>query len=170
MKFSVLIVGAVSLFVAVGCKPRGKDISPLARKEAANLVSEAEFATTMRDYARAEPLYAKAVKLCPDVAEYWLALGADRCRLGDRSGAKSAYNEALSVYRDTYAREDSRTDARLREVYVLALLGRGPDAQKALEKAQKKFPSDRAVRSFIETRQLEQIQSDPSFKEIALQG
>lgn len=155
------------LFVA-GCKPKAKDIPPLARKEAANLVSEAQFAVTLRDYARAEPLYSQATKLCPDNGEYWVNLGMMRRRLGNKSGAKDAYEKARSAYRDASELDPKRPEPLVQEIYVLALLGRQDDAHKALEKARKQLPDDRGLRIFDESRQLDHMVDDAAFKEIAL--
>lgn len=166
---SILVLFATLAVLAVGgCKPKAADISPLQRKQAASLVSEAQFAMTMRDHARAEPLFAEAAKLCPDEGEYWLGLGVTRRRLGNVSGAKDAYEKARSAYSDAYALDPNRTDALLQEMYVLALLGRPDDATKRLEKAQKKDPSNARLKSFTEEKQIEKLLAEPSFKEISL--
>ncbi len=168
MKFLPLLLLSCVLLAAGGCKPKARDIAPLARKEAANYVSEAQFAMSLRDYARAEPLLAKAAKLCPDNGDYWVNLGAARIRQGNKSGAKSAYEEARSAYHDAYEIDAKESEAALQEVYVLALLGRVEDARKALGKAQRRFPDDRAIRGFAENGQLDRILADPTFKEVAL--
>ena len=168
MKVVSLVLTVVALLLTAGCKPKPKDISPLQRKEAANLVSEAQFALTLRDYARAEPLFEKATKLCPDAGEYWVNLGVTRRRLGNKSGAKTAYEGALSAYHDAHEINAKDVDSYLQEVYVLALLGKLDDARKVLEKARKSFPDNRNVRAFSENKQLEHIVDDPTFKEIAL--
>lgn len=167
MKLNVLFVLLLSLILSA-CKPRPMDIPPVKRKEAATLASEADFALTLRDWARAEPLLEKATKLCPDTGVYWLNLGVARKRLGNNSGAKSAYEKALDAYRDHAALEPTRPEPVLQEIYVLALLGRADDARKAQDKAQKKLPDDRAVKMFVEDRRLEQILADPGFKDLAL--
>jgi len=168
MKFPAVMIICLGVVLTAGCKPNPKNITELQRKEAANLVSEAQFAVTMRDYARAEPLFAKAAKLCPDTGEYWLGLGMSRRRLGDKSGAKSAYEEALAAFRDNFDHDSKNADALLQQVSVLALLGRADEARSALEVAQKKHPENGALRRFVEEKQLDRIVSDPSFKEIAL--
>lgn len=168
MKVFPLFVTILACLAVAGCKPKPKDVSPLARKEAANLVSEAQFALSLRDYARAEPLFDKAAKLCPDTGDYWINLGVTRRRLGNKSGAKAAYESARSAYRDAHALEPKVAESALQEVYVLALLGKVDDARKTLEKVQKQYPENRAVRTFIEGKQLDRIIADPSFKEIAL--
>lgn len=166
MKLNSLCMAVVALVLAAGCKP--KVIPELQRKQAANFVSEAQFALTLRDYARAEPLLAKATELCPDVGETWLNLGVTRRKLGDKSGAKKAFEGARAAYQDLYEQDPKQTDALLQEVYALALLGREADARKVLEKALKKDPENRALRGFSESKQLDRLLADPGFKEIAL--
>lgn len=155
--------------LAGGCSPKSKEISSLQRKEAATLVSEAEFALQLKDYARAEGLLAKAVELCPDTGKYGVDLGSVRVRLGKKDGAKAAYQVALKAYEDE-AKLPETTEAgpMLRQVYVLALLGRVEDARSVLAKAQKKYPESRQVRAFVEGKQIDKMIADPSFKLIAL--
>ena len=162
-----LFVG-LAVLGAVGCKPKSENITPLQRKEAASLVSEAQFALTLRDYARAEPLFEKAAKLCPDDGEYWLGLGVTRRRLGNSSGAKAAYEEARSAYRDAFKRNTNDGEALLQEVYVLALLGRVDEANSTVEKARGKHPENSRLRKFVENKQMERLVAEPGFKEIAL--
>ena len=168
MKSTFVLIAMMAVFAAAGCKPKPEDITPLQRKEAASLASEAQFAITLRDYARAEPLFEKAAKLCPDDGEYWLALGVTRRRMGNQAGAKAAYEEARSAYRDTFERDAKDSDALLQELYVLALLGRVDEANKAMEKARKKDPENPRFRSYSDNKQMERLLAAPSFKEIAL--
>jgi tetratricopeptide (TPR) repeat protein len=159
----------VLTFLAIaGCKPRAKEISSLNRKEAANLVSEAQFAITMKDHARAEPLYEKAAKLCPDTGEYWLGLGVTRRRLGNLAGAKAAYEKAREAYHDAYELNQDSAESALEEVHALALLGRVDEARKVLEKAQKKNPTNPQLRAFGEKKGIDQLVADPEFKELAI--
>jgi tetratricopeptide (TPR) repeat protein len=168
MKFTPLVLAVAVLMLAGGCKPKPMDIPALHRKEAANLASEAQFAVTLRDFARAEPLFEKAAKMCPDEGDYWINLGIVRRRQGNVAGAKDAYERARSAYRDVFAIEEKDSSLLLQEIYALALLGKGDDARKALAKAQKKMPDDRGIRLFVENKQLDLMLADPGFKEIAL--
>src|ERR1700709_2734750 len=86
-----------------------KEITSTQRKEAANLASEAQFALTLRDYARAEPLMAKATEVCGDSSQYWQTLGMVRRKLGNRSGAKDAYSHMHDEARDQYQRDATQT-------------------------------------------------------------
>lgn len=168
MKLISLLLVCAALALGAGCGKKASDISDLARKQAANLVSEANFALTLRDYARAEPLFAQAAKLCPDTGEYWLNLGMVRVRQGNKSAAKDAYKEALAAYREASKQNPESAESRLQQVYVLALLGRIDDAREAAEKAAKQQPNDRTLRMFVEGKQLDRILADAAFKEIAL--
>lgn len=161
--FLLLVLSAI---LTAGCGR--KEITSLQRKEAANLASEAQFALTLRDYARAEPLLTKAVALVPDAPELWQSLGAVRRRLGNQGGAKTAYGQMLDSARDQYKADPKKTDALFQQIYALALLGRVDDARDALAKAQKNHPDDRAIAAFVESKQFDRILEDPSFKEIAL--
>ena len=169
MKRSLFLLAAVLVLGATACKPKVKtsEITSLQRKEAATLVSEAEFAMQIRDLPRAEGLFAKAVALCPDDGKYWVDLGSLRVRLGNKDTARAAYKSALSAY-EALAATGKDSQPWLQQVYVLALLGRPDDARAMLERAQKKFPDDRDVRAFVENKQLDQMIAHPRFKEIAL--
>ena len=162
-----LALAAAAPLAFTGCGSK-KKITELQRKEAAHLVSEAEFALTLRDWARAEGLLAKAVQICPDTGAYWLSLGTTRMRLGQRGPAKDAYQTALEAFADEAATNRSDPDPWLRQAYVLALLGRVDDGRALLDKAAKQFPQDRNVRGFIEGKQLDRLIEQPDFKQVAL--
>jgi len=164
--FSALV--PVALVAFVGCKPKPKDISSLQRKEAAQHVSEAQFALTLRDYARAEDELAKAAKACPDNGDYWMNLGSVRMHLGQRDGAKAAYKSALSAFEDAAALAPKDVQSVLKQISVLALLGRTDDARALVGKLQDRFPDDRDARVFVEQKQLDHLLADPGFKEAAL--
>jgi tetratricopeptide (TPR) repeat protein len=162
---SLCLVLSVTWLMA-GCGQ--KEIPPLDRKKAATLVSEAEFATTMRDFARAEGLLKDATALCPDSGMYWLSLGSTRMKLGQRSGARDAYKHALDAFADSSAKDKDNADVALQQVYVLALLGRVDDARRMQDKLLTRFPNDRGIRAFVESKRLDQLLADPQFKQAAL--
>ena len=62
-KIVVFIGSLLSLLAVTGCKPKSASITSLQRKEAASLISEAEFALTIRELARAEKLLTQACAL-----------------------------------------------------------------------------------------------------------
>ena len=157
---------------ASGCRPAAKETTSLQRKEAATLDSEAQFALQLKDLARAEGLMVKVAALCPDTGKYWVDLGSIRVRLGKKAAARTAYEAALQAYEEAAANAKAGAAPDpgpwLQQVYALALLGRVNDARSVLAKAQKKFPGSRAVQSFAEGKQIDQMLADPSFKLIAL--
>jgi Flp pilus assembly protein TadD len=177
-RFTLGLLAAGWLF-AVGCKPKPKEPSSLQRKEAATLVSEAQFALQLKDLTRAEGLLAKAVELSWDAGKVWVDLGSVRVRRGKKDAARTAYQAALKAYEDEAAKPADAKDGAgasagpdvgpwMQQVYVLALLGRVDDARAVLAKAQKKFPESRAVRAFAEQKQIDKMIADPAFKLIAL--
>lgn len=163
----VLLVASMFL-LGTGCGPRSKEATSLQRKEAAALSSEADFAMSLRDLPRTVALLERIVALCPDDGEHWSNLGSVRMRLGDRDGAKKAYQSALAAHEAAAKLAPKTTEPVLQQVYVLALLGRVDDARKLLEKTQKKFPEDRAVRDFVQAKQLDRLLDERAFKEVSL--
>lgn len=168
MKLIPVSMLALLALLAAGCGKKAREITDLERKQAASLVSEAEFAMTLRDFARAEPLFEQAAKLCPDTSEYWVNLGIARKRQGNTSGAKDAYQEALKACRETYKEDATDVGAMLQEVQILVMLGKAEDARDALAKARKRQPDNRDLRLFEERNEIETLTKDPRFKEIAL--
>lgn len=158
---------ALLLGAAAGCGEPAKPVSERDRKEAAVLASEAQFALTLRDWARAEAALARAVALAPD-ADWLLALGSTRVRLGDRAGAKDAYQKALRAFEDAAAVDAKRVEPWLGQITVLALLGRTQDSQALVAKAAKRFPQDRRLKELADPPQFEAMVNDPGFRENAL--
>jgi Flp pilus assembly protein TadD len=137
------------------------------RKEAANVVSEAEFAVTMRDWSRAEGLYAKAAGLCPDEGETWVGLGVARMRLHKPDGARAAYKSALSAYADDIRHDPSNSIPVIRSASVLVILGRVDDARSLVEKAYAKNPTDQRLRGFVQIKGVDKMAADPGLKAIS---
>ena len=159
---------ALALVAGPGCKPKSAAITSLQRKEAANLVSEAQFAMSIRDYARAEGLLAKATALEFDNGNFWISLGSMRVRLGRKPEAKRAYESALVALKEAYASKPKAVQPYLQQVYALALLGRVDDARALLAKIEKAHPGDASVRAFVQGKQLDAMLTSQLFKEIAL--
>ena len=165
----LLLVAAVSVAL-VGCKPKPQPVTELKRKEAEHFVAEATFAMNLRDWARAEGELAQAVKSDPTVGVYWVSLGSMRVRLGNKAGAKEAYQGALKAFEaDTKAADLVKEPGPwLKQVEVLALLGRTDEARAMLEKTAKLFPENRAVRQFVDGKHFDKMIADPLFKQGAL--
>lgn len=157
-------------FGAAGCGGGKTAVTERQRKEAEHLVAEANFALSLRDWARAEGLLVQAVAVVPGQGDYWVALGSARMRLGNKGGARDAYGKALKAYEQEAAAEEARGNPEpwLGQVYALAVMGRVGDARSLTEKMAKQFPRDPRVRAFVDGKQLDQILADPQFKEAAL--
>lgn len=168
-RFTTGLLLAAAAFGAGGCGAKKEPgITELQRKEAAHHASEAQFALTLRDFARAEESLAKAAALTPDDGALLVSLGATRMKLGRKDPARQAYQGALKAYEDAAKREPTDPEPWLKRVYVLALLGRTADGRTLLEQAAKQFPDHRNVKLFLEGRQFDQMLADPRFKEMAL--
>lgn len=163
----VLATAALALVLS-GCGK--KEVSELARKQADHFAAEAEFAITLRDWARAEGLLAQTAALVPGNGVVWTNLGSVRVRLNNKGGAKEAYLKALKAYEDEAAEDKTKADPEpwLKQVYVLALLGRTNDARALLEKTARQFPGHRNVKAFVERKQFDAMLADPNFKQAAL--
>jgi Flp pilus assembly protein TadD len=168
MKNRLMTMAALAALVVTGGCGKGKEITSLQRREAETLVSEAQFAVQVKDFARAEGAMTNATALCPDTGSYWIDLGAMRVRLGKKDLARSAYQSGLKAYEAAAAAAPTDVRPMLQQVYVLGLLGRTDDARAVLAKGQKQFPDDRTVRAFAEGKQIDKMIADPRFKEIAL--
>lgn len=158
---------ALLLGSAPGCSRPAAPVSERDRKEAAVLVSEAQFALNLRDWARAETALARAAALAPE-ADVLLALGSTRVRRGDRAAAKEAYQNALRAFEDAAAVDAKRVDPWLGQITVLALLGRTGESRALIAKAAKRFPQDRRLKELAAPGQFEAMVNDPGFRENAL--
>ncbi len=167
MNRPLALFSLVAVTALAGCGGT-KEATPLQKKEAAHLFSEAQFSAGLRDFAAAEPLLAKATELHPGHGPYWAELGTVRRRLGNNSGAKQAYQKSLDAFKAAAKKDPKDPELVLQQVYVLALLGRADDARATLERALNEIPDDRALKVFAESKQLDRILADPKFKEIAL--
>jgi tetratricopeptide (TPR) repeat protein len=164
----LLLAALTVVLVAGGCGAKRKEVTELQRKQAATHVSEAQFAISIRDYARAEKLLTQAVELTPDAGPYWVSLGSVFVKQGNRSRARDAYKSALEAFADEAKATPTNPEPWFRQIYALALLGRVDDARAKMKEAAKKFPDNRAVRHYIDSKEIERMLADPKFKEAAL--
>ncbi len=170
-RWSLRAVASLALLAGLaGCGAGRPEITEHQRKEADHLVAEANFALTLRDWARAEGLLARAVGLVPDNGEVWTMLGATRVRLGNKSGARDAYLKGLKAFEGEAAAPGAKNDPEpwLDQIYVLAVLGRVGDARALVGKMERQFPNHPRVRAFVGGKQFDQLLADPKFKEVAL--
>lgn len=161
------LVALLPALLAPGCH-RAPEVTPTQRRQAALLASEADFALTLRHWAEAEGKLAQATALDPEDGEFWLALGTTRMRLSRREDARAAYKASLAAFAAAAARNPQAPEPVLREIHVLALLGRVSEARTRLGQARSAFPDHRAVRSFAEEQLLDRMLADPGFKELSL--
>jgi tetratricopeptide (TPR) repeat protein len=159
---ALVLAAALSLS---GCAR--KQISALDRDQAANMASEAEFAATVKEWPRAEGLYAQAAKLCPDSGDLWLALGVARMHTADRSGARDAYKSAAGAYDEAFKADPTNSRAVGQRAYALIILGRQDEARSVARKALKDHPGDAYLRDLVDGGQLERVIADPALKEIS---
>jgi tetratricopeptide (TPR) repeat protein len=159
---ALVLAAALSL---AGCAR--KEISAIDRAQAANIASEAEFAATVKEWSRAEGLYAQAAKLCPDTGDIWLALGIARMHLADPSGARAAYKSAVAAYKAAFEADPTNSQAVGQRAYALVVLGRPDEARSVVQKALKDHPDDRFLRDLVDGGQLERVIADPALKEIS---
>lgn len=167
VRLLVAVLGVAALSACGGGKKKA-EVSESKRKEATLHVSEAQFALSVRDYARAEPLLAKAAELAPDTGDYWLILGQTRMRLGQKDAARTAYKRALAAFEDDAKEKKTEPQPVLQQITTLALLGRIDDAKALIEKLPARFPDNRAIRTYSDGKALDRMMSDPKFKELAL--
>lgn len=137
----------VLTFTITACSKKAPEISSLQRKEAASLVSEAEFALALRDRARAEELLTKATALCPDDGAYWLDLGSVRRGLENKDGARQAYTAAAKAYAAAYKADRMDLQSLLQQIYTEALLGNTKTVQKLLKQAVADHPDNPAEKN-----------------------
>ncbi|MEY4090333.1 MAG: hypothetical protein RJB55_2604, partial [Verrucomicrobiota bacterium] len=157
------------LFAGGGCGKSGSPDAELRRKQAEHLLAEADFAVNLREWTRAEGLLLRATEVAPEEAEIWVSLGAARVLRGDKAQARTAYEKALSLYASA-ASEKSGAPAEpwLRQVHILALLGREKDARVLLEKAGRRLDGNREVKAFTDGRELDRLLADPAFAKVRL--
>ncbi len=167
MKRVSIVVLSLLLLAGSGCSKRKPEITSLQRKEAANLVSEAEFAIAIRDFPRAEGLMRQATELCPDEGGYWLTLGTLIRKSGHKSETKASYENALETYVDAYKAKPENGRLLMRQMYTHALLGDYDAARAVLKKARVAHPKDPEVMGYNE-ESFEKMIIDPAFKELAI--
>ncbi len=161
------LVAVLLLVTACAKKSPAPEITALQRKEAANLVSEAQFAITLRNLPEAEQLLAKAAALCPDNGGYWLDLGSIRRRQDKRDSARQAYTEAAKAYAAAYKADGKNPQPLLQQIYVESLLGNTKAAQALLKQARTAHPDHPSVKN-LTPENFEKVLADPNFKALAL--
>lgn len=167
-RFSSFALCALLLCAGACSKPKPKEVSSLARKQAAALVSDADFAIQIHDDARAEASLSQAVELDPEQTDVWLELGYARKRLGNADGARTAYKGALAAAKRKCNEDPKDFDSLIDQVFSLALLGQLDDARALLADSAKAHPDNRQLQGFVTDKVLDRMIADPQFKKNAL--
>lgn len=166
MKRIIPVALALIVLLAAGCSKK-REITSMQRKQAATLVSEAEFAMTIRDFTRAETLMRQAADLCPDTGGYWLTLGNLCKRSGKTDDARKAYTQSVEAYAEAYRADSTDGKLLMRQMYAQALLGNVDKARALLKKAREKHLKDDEIKMFDEAA-FDRMLANPGFKELAI--
>lgn len=167
MKSLFIVFACVAVLFSSGCSQKPKEVPEVVKKEAATLVSEAQFAMSIREFSRAEELIQRALKLREDMPEYWVSLGMARRKQDDKKGARKAYEKALGLHQDRY-KSDHAPEELAQQAFVLALLGRNDEALKVLEKGLKDHPDSAVIKKMADPRGLPRTFQSPQFKELSV--
>lgn len=156
----------VSTVLLAGCG-RKVEVTPLQRKQAAALVSEAEFALTVRDFARAEKLLVEATDIVSDNGGYWVMLGNLAKRNRHHDLAKKAYTAGSKAFAAAYKAESTSGMLLMRQMYCEALLGHHDQAKMIIQQARAKHPTEPEIKAFDDAA-YDRMLANPNFKELAL--
>ena len=166
--FTLLIaLLTVSLLAACGGGKK-KEVTAEDRTQAAQAAGEASFANFRSDFAAAEKALTRATTLNPDNADYWFDLAIARARLQDKSGAKTAFKNVISVCTDAFKKDPQNPAWLIKQIRPLIMLGRADDARALLEKAASQFPNDPQVRQFKEQNIIDTLLKDPQLKDFSV--
>ncbi len=168
MKKQTLYIAMALALAVSGCKDKPKEIPAIARAEAAQYVGEAEFAMQIRDYARAEGLFARAVELDSEQPRYWLHLGSARKHLNNISGARKAYERARELLQLQYRGDKSSPVPLFAEIQVCILLGKPDDAKNVYDRIVRDHGAEAEVKDFVERRLFDELVTDTNLKAMSL--
>lgn len=167
MKRLFIVCACVAALLVTGCSRAPKEVSPAVRAEAASLLSEAQFAMSIREFSRAEELIERALKLRDDVPEYWVSLGMACRKQDDKSGARKAYQKALGLHVDRYEK-DKKPEELAQQAFVLGLLGKTDDALKLLDKGLHEHPDSAVMKKMADPRGLPRTFQTAEFKALTI--
>ena len=131
------------------------------------LMSEAQFASSIREHSRAAELIERAIKLRDDIPEYWVSLGMARRQQDDKSGARKAYEKALGMHAAAYKKSKDPEQVG-HQAFVLGLLGRSEEGLKILGKGIKDHPENAELKKMADPRGLPNTFKSARFKELAI--
>lgn len=157
----------VFALAAGGCSKQPQEVPKAVAAEAALLAEEAKFAMSIREYARAQELLQRALKLHPDKPEYWVTLGMTQRKQDNLRDARQSYEKALGMHKDRY-KKDARPEELAQQAFVLALLGKTDEALKLLTQAVKDHPDSPELKRQAAPRGLPRTFQTAEFKALAL--
>lgn len=160
------LVCAVALAIT-GCSKETPEVPKAVAAEAAVLAEEAKFAMSIREYARAQELLQRALKLHPDKPEYWVTLGMTQRRQDNTREARQSYEKALGMHQARY-KKDARPEELGQQAFVLALLGKTDEALKVLANGVKAHPDSPELKRQADPRGLPRTFQTAEFKALAL--
>jgi tetratricopeptide (TPR) repeat protein len=167
MKRLLVLVCVGLLMIATGCEKKPSEVPLAIKAEAASLASEAQFAMQIREFARAEELLQRALKLREDMPEYWVTLGMARRKQDNKNGARTAYTAALKLHAAAF-KSDHQPEQLAQQAFVLALLGRQDEAVELLNKGLTDFPNNPVMQKMADPRGLPRTFKTEEFKTLAL--
>jgi tetratricopeptide (TPR) repeat protein len=167
MKRIISTLVCAALLFSAGCEKKPKEVPAAVKTEAAMLISEAQFASSIREYSRAQELVERAIKLRDDVPEFWVTLGMARRKQDNKDGARQAYEKALGLHKARY-KADKNPEDLAQQAFVLALLGRTDEALKLLEKGVKDHPDSASMKKMADPRGLPATFKNEKFKELVI--
>ncbi len=167
------LILAVFLCVAlVGCKDKPKTPVPSTPKavaaEVGRIISEAEFAVQMKDFARAETLMNQAIALEKDDARHYMRLAYVAIQQANKTNARAAYEKALKCYIQE-SKGDGGNPAIILDIINVHLLLRQPaEAQKVLDAAVKQFPKVEDFKIMQKENAIQQMMKDPEIQSLSV--
>ena len=114
-------------------------------ESAAEIAARASQAMEAKDYVRAEALTRTAVRMDPEFAEGWVALGLSLWWQERQAEAQAAFEEALGAHSRRFEKDPTDSNQLLQQVFVLVLLGREQDALTQLRSAKARFPKQASL-------------------------
>jgi|GEM_PF-4458992 len=129
----VLLLLAGSTF---GCRE-------LAEKEADDKMAKAETALRAEDWKQADDLFYEAVLYDPERVEAWIGRGMALTKLGDEDGARTHYQQALTLFEQRTAKDPFAPEPLRGRIMLLVLLNRSGEAMAVASEAARAHPNKR---------------------------
>jgi Flp pilus assembly protein TadD len=170
--FKLSIALVIVSFVAA-CGAKKKEVTAEDRKLASRAAGDASFAAFVKDNAGVEKALAIATEHDPYNADYWFELGIARARLNDKSGARTAFKNVISVCADNAKNDPANAAWLIKQIRPMIMLGRSGDAREILNRAEKLFPNNNEVRLFRQKNAngqdaIDQLLNSQELKELAV--